>query len=247
MSSSCLAEHFANYIELNDGETAVLEDIEKTPENFSVDTIITDQDEPTSDLYIVRSGHLISYRYHGNGERQIIQIYFPGDIIGTASLATGNAPSVVRAITDVSLCRLPRERLGLIFQEQPRLAALLFALSSLNNLDLVDRLCANGHTNGKGRLAHLFLSLLTRVRLGSDQNKMAIILPLTQIDYSDVAGLSHIHVNRLIKEMTASGLISVTRSRVEINDEMGLRQLTQFENRFERIDSSWFPLASDAA
>ena len=52
---------------------------------------------------------------------------------------------------------------------------------------------------------------------------------LTQSDIADVVGLSVVHVNRMIQELRASGLIIWDRKTVTVLDIDRLRELADFD------------------
>jgi CRP-like cAMP-binding protein len=54
-------------------------------------------------------------------------------------------------------------------------------------------------------------------------------LPLTQSDIADMVGLSVVHVNRMIQELRASGLIRWDRKTVTVLDINRLRELADFD------------------
>lgn len=60
-------------------------------------------------------------------------------------------------------------------------------------------------------------------------------------DQSNAVGLTQVHVNRLIQQLTKDKLMERTRSTVTLVDEPGLLSTAHLVDQFRTIDSSWFP------
>ena len=244
MSDSCFVQRLLHYLDLTEAEKSAIAQLEKEPTDLSAGQKLWEEGAESDQVCIVQKGWLLSETVLEAGERQILRFYFPGELIGTASIAFDHAANTVRAVQDARLCIFPRSRLGQLFVEQPRLGTLFYSLGMLEVIDLNDRLRALGRTDGKARLAHLFLSIAGRLRVLHGRSYNILQVPLTQSDLADAVGLTAIHVNRLLKEMTGEGLIRRSRREIELLDEPELRRISQYRDRHLEIDTSWFPPAN---
>ncbi len=245
MAESCFVQRLLHHIDLTQAEKADIADLEREPTTFLAGQKLWEEGSDSDYICIVQDGWLMSETILDGGERQILRFYFPGEMIGTASIAYFHATTTVRAVEDARLCMFPRARIGELFARHPRLSTLFYSLGMLEVIDLNDRLRALGRTDGKARLAHLFLSIAIRLRVLVGQDEKVLQVPLTQSDLADAVGLTAIHVNRLLKEMTQEGLIRRNRRVLELLDEPELRRIAQFRDRREGVDLSWFPPARD--
>ena len=75
------------------------------------------------------------------------------------------------------------------------------------------------------RVAHLLCEQLTR--LGIDEG----VIPLSQIDIADAAGLSVVHTNRIFQELRQLGMLSKQRA-LEVVDKERLEDLAAFDGRY---------------
>ncbi|WP_373486654.1 Crp/Fnr family transcriptional regulator [Blastomonas sp.] len=241
MFDSCFVARLSRYIDLNASEKAAIADLERDPQSYAAGTALWREGDDICELSIVHQGWALSETLLHDGTRQILRFHFPGDLMGASGIAFRDAAASIIAATDMMVCRFPRRALGETFARHPRLAALFFSLSQLESVDLSDRLRALGRNDGKARLAHLFLSIAARMRVVTGEHKAEVRMPLTQTDLGDAVGLTQVHVNRLIRQMTEEGLIIRTRSTVTLVDEDRLIELARFVDRFSTIDSSWFP------
>ena len=173
--------------------------------------------------------------------RAITRLYFSGDIIGTASVPFRLSVQTVTASANSELYRFPRERLAQAFLDYPRIAAMFYTFAALENAILKDRLVSIGRTEGLARIAAIIMEIATRREVTGAVIEEPFSIGLRQSEIGDAVGLTHIHVNRLMKELGARGLISWTREQLTINDPAGLAEVGHFRNRYEDIDVSWFP------
>lgn len=243
MSDSCFVVRLNRYLQLTPSEMKAIAELERDPKEYAAGSVLWQEGDDVSELLIVHHGWALSETRPPNGKRQILRFHFSGDLIGASGIAFRDAASSIVAATNMVVCRFPRKALGETFIEHPRLAALFFSMSQLESIDLADRLRAIGRSEGKARLANLFLSIAARMRAVSGESNPVVRIPLTQSDLGDAVGLTQVHVNRLIRQMTEEKLITRNRSTVTLLDEARLTELAGFVDRFSAIDASWFPAA----
>lgn len=243
MSDSCFVVRLNRYLELTPTEMKAIAQLERDPREYPSGSTLCQEGDDVSELMIVHHGWALSETRLTNGKRQILRFHFSGDLIGAAGIAFRDAACSIVAATEMVVCRFPRRALGETFIEHPRLAALFFSMSQMESIDLADRLRALGRSEGKARLANLFLSIAARMRAVSGEHNPVVRIPLTQSDLGDAVGLTQVHVNRLIRQMTEEKLITRNRSTVTLIDEPRLIELARFVDRFSAIDASWFPAA----
>lgn len=244
MFDSCFVARLNRYLDLTSPERDAITQLERDPKNYAAGTTLWTEGDDVSELLIVHQGWALSETRLTGGKRQILRFHFSGDLIGASGIAFRDAPASIVAATDMVVCRFPRMALGETFIAHPRLAALFFSISQMESIDLSDRLRAMGRSEGKARLANLFLSIAARMRAVTGEHNPVVRIPLTQSDLGDAVGLTQVHVNRLIRQMTEEKLITRNRSTVTLLDEKGLVDLSRFVDRFSSVDSSWFPPAA---
>jgi DNA-binding transcriptional regulator LsrR (DeoR family) len=54
-------------------------------------------------------------------------------------------------------------------------------------------------------------------------------MPITQAEFADAMGVSTVHVNRVLQEMRADGLIELSGDRLTIPDWEKLKQVGDFD------------------
>ena len=243
MTDSCFVARLSHYLTLSAAETAALLTLEESPEVVPTGGTLFEEGQPVDCLALVKTGWMISSALLHDGQRQILRIHLDGDLLNPSAVAWPDSPCTVTAMADSVVCRFPRDALTVLFDDHPRLAALFFCIAMMETVELGDRLKAIGRTSGKARLAQFFLSTLSRQNVTGEVGNTTLTLPLTQSDLADAVGLTNIHVNRLLRELTTDQLIERSRGEVTVTNPTELRALAQWTDRFARFDTGWFPAA----
>lgn len=240
-SKSCLVTRLNNYIEIDDGLEELLGGLEKSEKNYPKGTQIYSGGDKSENLYVVKNGWFISYTDLPDGERLVVKVHHPGDIIGFQGIAFDYQTVDLRSCTDACLCPFDKDDLDIIFSSAPKLTALLFTLALREQIVSIDRLRAVSRMNAQARIAHFLLDLLYRLRGTNSSMTNEFRLPLTQTEIGDAVGLTNVSVSRNMTIMEDTDKIERTKSGVKILEEQQLIELCSFEDRYSNIDTSWFP------
>lgn len=240
----CLAERLSHYVDLTAREKEALAALEQQERSYKRGTVVRREHDDARELLIVRKGWLHSCVLLGNGSRQIMRMHFPGDILGISAVAFGESTDSIVAVTDVSLCPFDKERLAILFQNHPRLAALIFTLAVADRVALADRLASIGRTSARARVGSLICEMFARLRMMNGDNNAEFPIPLTQEDIGDATGLTAVHVNRMMRGLVEDGLIERQGNIVRLLQEERLAEESGFIDRFATLDTSWLPAAS---
>lgn len=239
MGAGCLADRFSHYIALTDDERAALEPAEADRRLVRRGATILEEGARSQEIYVVQKGWLQSSVLLGNGGRQIMRVCLPGDIFGLSALAYDEATETVTALTEATLCLFSRERLSALFRDHPRLAALLFAMTTAERVGLADRLASIGRTPARARVASLLCDIFTRLRL-SDPDTDSVHVPLTQEEIGDATGLTSVHVNRMVRGLVDDGIIERQGNVLRLLDSQRLMDEANYTNRLA-LSTGWLP------
>ena len=202
-----------------------------------------------ADMFILQSGACHASAMLKGGARQILRIHHQGDLMNTTAVGWTRVAASLTALTDAEVSRFPRTMLGRVFAEQPRLAAMLYGVAVVDNVSLNDRLKSLGRTDGRARIATLLLELNSRQRLNDGDDPDLVELYLTQSEIADAVGMTKVHVNRLLKELTQEGLIARDGRIVRLTGREALVAASDFVDRYAEMATDWLPegLIAEAA
>jgi CRP-like cAMP-binding protein len=241
--ASCFAERLGDLIELSPAERTTLDRLEERERHLKRGAILLRENDPASEMFVLRHGTMMSYVLLDNGSRQILRFLFPGDMLATSSLVYRDAPENIAALTDCTVCPFEKSALSRLVVDHPRLAALVVVYNQIERMMLTDRLAALGRTPARARVAAIILEMRNRRRLGDRSIGNSFMLGLTQEEIGDATGLTSVHVNRMFRQLENARLIARQNGHVTILDERALVRTANFVDRYENLDLSWLPPA----
>jgi len=241
MRRNALAMRLERYLPLTAAEHAAIEEVEYREVRLHAGEKLIEEGEVGATLWMVQQGWLHASVAIASGARQIVRFHYAGDLMGVSSVAWAWSANTLTAVSDCIVTEMPKPVLGRLFEAQPRLAGLLYAVSAAEYVAMGDRLTSTGRTGAIERLAMLFLDIRARLRVTAGGVIDSFDLPLTQQDIGDAVGLTKVHVSRTLSEMERRGLVARTGRRVRILDEAAMLAMTGFVDRYGVIDTSWLP------
>ncbi len=243
MDHSSLAQRLGRYLPLAEPERDALATLEESERSLPRGGVLCAEHAPTREIYVVRKGWLYSSTLLSDGNRQILGLHLPGELAGDAALPWEKAPFAITAATDAVVRVIDKTALRSLLTHQPRIGALLLALAQIERMAIADRLASLGRTSAKSRVAALLIDVLRRLRAGGSDVAGGLVLPLTQEEIGDATGLTAVHVNRMMRQLTDEGLIGRSNGRVRVMDEARLAGVANHIDRYAAIDLSWVPPA----
>lgn len=243
MPSSCFAERLGDLVEVSAAEREALGGLEERERHLKRGAILVRENDPAKEMFILRSGTMMSYVLLDNGSRQILRFMFPGDMLAISSLVYGEAPETIAALSDCTVCPFEKTALVRLAVAHPRLAAAMVAYKQIERMTLTDRLAALGRKSARARVAAVLLEIRNRRRMADRSIGATFPLGLTQEEIGDATGLTSVHVNRMFRQLEIDDLIARENGRITIRDEAALVRTANFVDRYADLDLSWLPPA----
>lgn len=169
-----------------------------------------------------------------SGRRQLLSILLPGDIIWR-----GGEEHAMDLLETVAITKLKVVDLGdamRSFDPDPAsFASLEYGLKMLQFAeasDLIDHAVRLGG-RAEQRIAGLLLNLFERCRTIGFVTGRSFVMPLNQSCLGNLAGLSNVHVHRVLRQFRAQGVIRLKPGIVEITDWLGLVSIEEGSVRGE--------------
>jgi CRP-like cAMP-binding protein len=173
-------------------------------------------------------GLLCRYKALPAGERQIVSFPLPGDIFDLHSFLLDRMDHSVGALARSRVAVASHAALQALAEAYPRLAALLWRDAVIEGAIFREWIVNCGRRTGYARTAHLLCELFVRMADVGLTREGGYGFPVTQVDISDAVGLSPVHVNRVLQQLRAEGLISLRGGRLTIHDWDGLVKAAGF-------------------
>jgi CRP-like cAMP-binding protein len=182
------------------------------------------QGDPADRFFNVLSGWVELRRTRPDGAPGLLQPVPPNGFFGLA--ADGARTETARAITDVVLCPINRNRIDELCTAFPALRRRLVRHLQLEDLWLKDMLSLTSTSPASTRVCHLLLGLVLRLQHRRPQRGERLRLPLTQVQVAEACGLTPVHLNRVLRQLKELDLISLDRGWLQVNDPKAFETLS---------------------
>lgn len=230
--NSCIIRHFSHYCSLTDEEKQLLNVLEQSPTPIKAGSLLWEGGAPAEEFCTLKSGWALSFRHLENGDRQILEVFLPGDIIGLREFAFSKRLDSVCMISDGVICHFPHRRILDIFRQSLTLTSVLFAISSRQQALLTERLVNLARRSAKQKMAHFLHEMYSRLRQTNHEISGHFRLPLSQEQLADIMGLSPVHVSRTFSALSEEGLVFRDRHHITIPDLDALASEGEFDDGY---------------
>lgn len=209
---------------LDSDDHSLLEKVVNRRQSVSKGTRIIKAGGSFDSIYAVKSGAFKTTMINEEGNEQIINFHFPGELFGLEALENANYAYTVEALENSSVCRLNFsniEHLGVRqndFQHQ--------LIRAMSRRVLHDQWMSSllGAQNAEQRVAAFIIAISSRFDergLSKDQFR----LPMSRDDIANYLGLAVETVSRMFKQFHNRNILMARGRNTLINDMAALRQI----------------------
>ncbi|QRM33910.1 Crp/Fnr family transcriptional regulator [Microvirga sp. VF16] len=197
--------------------------------------IVREGDRPTR-CCLILSGFAATYKITADGKRQITSFGIAGDIPDLHSL---HLKVLDNSVSTLSTCRVGfiiHDDLRDLCERYPRIAAALWRETLIDGAIFREWMLNIGRREAYNRIAHLFCEMQVRLSAVGLVEDYAYDLPITQAELGDALGITTVHVNRVLQQMRADGLIVTKRTRLAIPDWDKLKEVGEFNPSYLQLE-----------
>lgn len=208
--------------ELTERDVITISDAPYTLVDYQRNQRITNFSKVPPCVYVLTSGIACLSILASDGRRQITRLLLPGDFCNafdaqpSASLEGIDilVPTRMAAISDTAFRHISASP----SMQHALFASVIDAAASARVL-----IASLGRGDARGRVAFLLCDLAQRMTARGLLTTPCEPLPLRQEHIADAAGLTSVHVNRMLAQLRREGLVSGGGTIVQIADMAGLR------------------------
>jgi CRP-like cAMP-binding protein len=198
--------------------------------------------EVPAGVFVVIGGHACRYKILPDGERQILDFMFPGDMTELHGLLLKATDHGIFCLGPTTVARLDRERLIREIIDHPDVTVALWWSSLQQEAILRERVASIGRRDAYARVAHLLCEMFERLRLVGETVDHYYMLPVTQAELGDALGLSEVHTNRMLRRLQKERLIAADHRVLRIPDLEALKTAAAFDARYLHLDGAPQPV-----
>lgn len=184
--------------------------------------------EAPSHCCVLLSGFMYGHKMTGSGLRQIVSLHMRGDLMDLQNMLFEAADHNLQTLSRAEVALIPRRAVEEMAIARPTVCAAIWAEMLVETSILREWVLNIGRRDALGRIAHLICELALRLEdagLGEGRRQS---MPLTQEQLADAVGLTSVHVNRILQQMKAEGLIRREKRLVIIEDWNRMRSVADF-------------------
>jgi len=186
--------------------------------------ILFHEGDSLESFYTVHAGQGARYKTLENGDRQLVNFVFPGDMVGLAGTVTGATTATMQAASDMRLCRFRKARLPDLFTDQPDRAYAMAWIAAVEEHFLGETIATLGRRNAIQRMSWALLKVYQRlVAVGLRDEAGAVPFPYRQSDLADALGLSLVHTNKTLARLRP--VVRLAEGRLSVNDQDALAEM----------------------
>jgi CRP/FNR family cyclic AMP-dependent transcriptional regulator len=178
-------------------------------------TVVMSERELGDSLYAIVAGRVKVFIGDEEGREIILKILGPGDFFGEMSLIDKQPRSASVATLDNSVFKvLSHDAFEMALDRAPRIAISVMQALAKRLRDADRKISTLALMDVYGRVAHTLLELAV-----TTNGKMMVAEKLSQQDIANMVGASREMVNRILKDLSDRGYISVESKSITIHNE----------------------------
>jgi CRP-like cAMP-binding protein len=183
----------------------------------------------SKEVHLLTAGFAYRYKELRNGSRQIMGFLVPGDLCDLGTWLLGRIDHGISALGNCEVAVIPHRRLFDLVEKDARLTLGVWRETMIDAAICREWVTNLGRRPAYARLAHLFCEIWYRLHAVGLTLDHAYDFPVTQSELGDALGLSIVHVNRTLRDMRTTGLISPQSTRIKLLDWPRLKEAAEFD------------------
>lgn len=242
---SCLVSRLSRFVTLTERECGFIADMERDEQPRPKGGPVVGLGDATEGIVVLKSGWAVVKAENADGRNQILRVYLPGEVIGLAEIGATHAHHSIVMQTDGTVCPFPRRGLAPLITDYPRLAALLIALGSLDQIALRHHASCLGSMDATRKLKFFLLQLRSRLAVANVGLGNRFQVPFSQVEIGQAVGLTSIYVNKVLRSFVTARELEIERPYFRLLAREKWEAETDFVDAFVDMDTSWFPRVID--
>ncbi|HEV2530082.1 Crp/Fnr family transcriptional regulator [Phenylobacterium sp.] len=223
---------------LSRDEQALLEALISRPQAVEAHCDLIAEGEAPEHVHLVLEGFACRYKILPDGSRQIMAWLLPGDLCDLHVSLLGEMDHGIATLTPSSICFLPRNRLEALAEDRPSLMRALWWATLVDEAILREWLVTMGRRPAHERIAHMFCEVRRRLDAVGLAPGAVMDFPLSQTDLADSAGLSPVHVNRMVQQLRDEGLIAWRGRVLQVLKVIELEAFAGFDPNYLHLSAA---------
>lgn len=190
--------------------------------SFTKGEVLFHEGDPAETLHFIASGRVMARRMTEAGDSVAFRIIGRGRALGDVAVSSSDPhrSATIVALEPTTTLSLSFSEFRALCAEHPGIQAHLSTLLAARVKRLSNHLLEALFLPSERRVLRRLIDLSDEYDEGAPQ----VVIPLTQTDLGELAGVARPTTNRVLRSLEASGLIRLRRGSLVILDREGLRR-----------------------
>ena len=192
-------------------------------------------DQGFEHAFLVVTGLVARFAQLADGRRQFTGLYIPGDLADIHRIATPMAGSALQTLATTMVVRVPAKRLKSVAFNSPTITQAFWAYSAVDAAVLAQWTVNLGRRDAKTRMAHFLCEMGMRSEFSGQGARNEFMLEASQGQIGDALGLTAVHVNRTLKVLRQSKVVTIDGRIIRIHDWALLSVIGDFDPNYLQL------------
>lgn len=235
--TSKIIRKFSTRVELDAGDCEAIMALPFVRRTYETPAYVLREGEPAKGICsFVNSGLAFRQRLTVEGTRQIVSIHMSGDFLDLQHLFLDRADHSIQALTRLETAEIDRNALQALVLNRPNVGRAMW-IDGLVDASIFREWIVNvGRRDARERIAHLLCEFALRMKSAGIAEDGHFDLPMTQAQLADCVGLTEVHLNRMLKALTAEGLIQRDKRHIRFTDWKRISAVADFSALYLHLD-----------
>lgn len=185
---------------------------------------------------LILDGLAYRHKVTVEGARQILSLHIPGDFVDLEGALLTVADHNVQALTKCNVAVIPRAAVINLIDTHARLAHAMW-VDTLVDASIYREWITNvGRRDAQSAMCHLLCEFTRRLEVAGIAHRDGYDLPMTQEQLADALGVTPVHVNRVLRDLDAQGLIVRDKRFVRVPNWEALRKAAGFNELYLHLN-----------
>lgn len=189
------------------------------------------QGEVVDKIYLVQSGCVAFTRHCAEGNRQVLDILYPGSIL--SDLQENAQPTLFSAqsLLETRMYALSKASLRRIARITPEIYQAINSLMLGLLSQVYDNLWNIGCRHGVERVAFTLCKIFDGLNAGIDVDSIRFDyhIPIRQVDIADAIAVTPVYLNQILKSLKEDGVIDINKGTIKINNIKLLKDICRYD------------------
>jgi CRP-like cAMP-binding protein len=231
---SKFADRLVSIVELSPGDLELLTNMPSSIRHYGPCHHILQKGDQPDHCSLVLQGYLC-WQHVSSSLRHITSIHMPGDVPDLHTFCDPRVDCDLVTLSPAVVASVPHSFFREICALSPSMARAFLLLFLTEAAALRNWTVTLGSRDALARVAHLLCEVAERLRAVGLARDFRIPSPFTQSELAEACGISAIHANRVIRELSRRNILQWQAKTITINNWNELVRLAEFAPDYLRL------------